>query len=326
MDYSNGNLSEIGEKSQRTCVEKLLYDLDILSNKFSKKISKFSLLQYDHFNEIKNEIDIKRETLLMHANNMLAKTYNTNSDDEELCQKLLDNINKTSAKMIEQIECAENNFKNNFNRLIPSSESFNKDKIFLEKLLRHTNENSSSSNENVIRDFTLKIKDAKKKLENFILLEYDLSKYKFCSSGEFDKIMELSSVEFLRHPFDWNSFGKLELAKDLVKSLSEEILNVFACSLNLNELELWNLNTGALVKSLHGHTSGITCFVFYENNILTASCDHTIKMWNLKSNLCLKTLHGHTDRVWKIVILNREDRKVSSLKNFENLAHSFIKL
>ena len=116
MDYSSGQ----GEKSQRTCLEKLLYDLDILSNKFSKKISKFSLLQYDHFNEIKNEIDIKRETLLMHANNMLAKTCNTNSDDEELGQKLMDNINKTSAEMIEQIECAENNFKNNFNRLIPS--------------------------------------------------------------------------------------------------------------------------------------------------------------------------------------------------------------
>ena len=58
MDYS----SEKGETSQRKCLEKLLYDLDILSNKFSKKISKFSLLQYDHFNEIKNEIDIKRET------------------------------------------------------------------------------------------------------------------------------------------------------------------------------------------------------------------------------------------------------------------------
>ena len=58
MDYSSGQ----GEKSQRTCLEKLLYDLDILANKFSKKISKFSLLQYDNFNEIKNEIDIKRET------------------------------------------------------------------------------------------------------------------------------------------------------------------------------------------------------------------------------------------------------------------------
>ena len=267
---------------------------------------------------MKSISNAKRETLLMHANNMLAKKNNTNSDDEELGQKLMDNINKTSAEMIEQIECAENNFKNNFNRLIPSLESFNIDKIFLEKLLRQTNENSSSSysHENVIRDFTLKIKDAKKKLENFILLEYDLSKNKFHSSGEFDKIMELSSVEFLRHPFDWNSFGRLELAKDLVKSLSEEILNVFACSLNLNELELWNLNTGALVKSLHGHTSGITCFVFYENNILTASCDHTIKMWDLKSNLCSKTLRGHTDRVWKIVILNRDDRAVSLLKNF----------
>jgi WD40 repeat protein len=313
MDYS----SEKGEKSQRTCLEKLLYDLDILSNKFSNKISKFSLLQYNHFNEIKNEIDIKRETLLMHANNMLAKTYNTNSDDEELGQKLMDNIHKTSAEMIEKIECAENNFKNNLNRLIPNLESFNTDKMFLEKLLGQTNENSSSSShENVIKDFTFKIKDAKKKLENFILLEYDLSKYKFHSSGEFDKIMELSSVEFLRHPFDWNSFGRLELAKDLVKSLSEEILNVFACSLNLNELELWNLNTGALVKSLHGHTSGITCFVFYENNILTASCDHTIKIWDFKSNLCSKTLRGHTDRVWKIVILNRDDRTVSLLKNF----------
>ena len=127
MDYS----SEKGEKSQRTCLEKLLYDLDILSNKFSKKISKFSLLQYDHFNEIKNEIIIKRETLLMHVNNMLAKTYNTNSDDEELGQKIMDNINKTSAEMIEQIECADNNFKNNFNRLIPGSESFNTDKMYV---------------------------------------------------------------------------------------------------------------------------------------------------------------------------------------------------
>lgn len=50
-----------------------------------------------------------------------------------------------------------------------------------------------------------------------------------------------------------------------------------------------------LVKTLEGHTAGITSLITLENSFLVSgSRDNTIKIWDVKEGICVHTLEGHT--------------------------------
>jgi WD40 repeat protein len=57
-----------------------------------------------------------------------------------------------------------------------------------------------------------------------------------------------------------------------------------------------NLADGKIVRTLLGHTSGVTGLVFHPSGTLLASCskDRTVKLWNPAAVAPLKSLDGHT--------------------------------
>ncbi|KAF8975640.1 hypothetical protein BGZ52_008739, partial [Haplosporangium bisporale] len=48
---------------------------------------------------------------------------------------------------------------------------------------------------------------------------------------------------------------------------------------------------------LPGHAEGIYCIQFDERKIASGSRDNTIKIWNLATGACLRTYHGHSASV-----------------------------
>ncbi|KAI0668564.1 WD40-repeat-containing domain protein [Trametes maxima] len=72
---------------------------------------------------------------------------------------------------------------------------------------------------------------------------------------------------------------------------------------------VWNLETGAALHSLAGHTRAIRALQFDAAKLITGSMDHTMRVWNWRTGQCLKTLEGHTDGV---VALNFDSNVLAS--------------
>jgi WD40 repeat protein len=82
----------------------------------------------------------------------------------------------------------------------------------------------------------------------------------------------------------------------------------------VNTLQLWDANTGKLLRIFHGHSSKISsvCFSNDGNFVLSASSDRTIKIWNVNTGVCLRSLKGHTSWVWSVCLSHHENFLVSS--------------
>jgi len=97
-------------------------------------------------------------------------------------------------------------------------------------------------------------------------------------------------------------------------------------------LKVWDLRSGALIRTLTGHEDRVTAVVTTrDDKVLSASADHTIKMWNLRTGKVIHSLEGHTGEVHTLAVFSggqrvvsaAEDRtlKVWDLRRFEALAN-----
>ena len=62
-------------------------------------------------------------------------------------------------------------------------------------------------------------------------------------------------------------------------------------------LRVWNLDTGAEVRVLRGHSRAVRALQFDQMLLFTGAMDGTIRMWNWRAGECLRVLEGHTDGV-----------------------------
>jgi WD40 repeat protein len=67
-------------------------------------------------------------------------------------------------------------------------------------------------------------------------------------------------------------------------------------------IKLWNVQTGACLKTLQGHTSWVWAIALSPDGRLVASgsYDHSVKLWDIRSGECLKTLLGHPSSVLSV--------------------------
>lgn len=64
-------------------------------------------------------------------------------------------------------------------------------------------------------------------------------------------------------------------------------------------VRLWDVPTGSLIKTLHGHGSYVFCVNFQpdSNIIASGSFDETIRMWDVRSGQCVKRITPHSQAV-----------------------------
>ncbi|KAK0711934.1 WD40-repeat-containing domain protein [Lasiosphaeris hirsuta] len=62
-------------------------------------------------------------------------------------------------------------------------------------------------------------------------------------------------------------------------------------------IKIWNIETGEEIRTLRGHTRGIRALQFDDSKLISGSLDNTIKIWNWHTGECISTLQGHTDGV-----------------------------
>jgi WD40 repeat protein len=66
--------------------------------------------------------------------------------------------------------------------------------------------------------------------------------------------------------------------------------------------KLWDVATGALLRTLSGHTSTVSSVAFSADGstLATASWDGTVRLWDVASGSAKGTLSGHTDWIYDV--------------------------
>ena len=66
-----------------------------------------------------------------------------------------------------------------------------------------------------------------------------------------------------------------------------------------NRVILWDAEQGTILRTLDGHTAGVTAVAFSPDALraITGSRDNSVKVWELKVGKELLTLKGHSQEV-----------------------------
>ena len=253
-EYSCGEFSDSDDGNS---VDSYLNNLEEILSELRSKSSEFALAQYDHFEDLRRQIDIRRETLV-------------------------DNINKISKAMISQVEESEIEFKKNsfLNHLNYDQE------VSRLKTVPNTSPKFKVQYDSILQEIQDRLKHFENKKET-------LGNYKFETNGNFVS----------------ESFGFLNLDKkyiNLITCSSTDLDSSYISDLD-REINVFNLNTNSVIKTLSGHKEMVYCLEIYQKTkLVSGSADKTLKVWDLKTGTCLKTLAGHLDEVRCAKILSND--------------------
>jgi WD40 repeat protein len=281
------------------------------TNKLKCKCDEFSILQADYFENIRREIDIRRETLthdIMNKNEIMNKYLPFDFIDADGKRKMLTKINRQSIKLIDQVEKHEEEFRKNFIQNL-KIQLINDENLKLDELFQDLN-NDLAFFEKLFLDYELKVKQLDKRLNNFKLLEYDLKQNRYyCSSNtpvlEFHQCADLGSL-LLEKNFIMNA-----------NTLDDPILNLIVLTEHSNEINVLNVNKNIICGTFQGDVdTEITCLELYdENKIIFGQINGLIKVWNLTNTTeCVKTLQGHYGSIKTIKVLSNNQLASGSAK------------
>ena len=138
---------------------------------------------------------------------------------------------------------------------------------------------------------------------------------------EFQKINQftLKNMESKPKDLDGKLLKTLEGGGNLSFAISSDNQNIVSSCIDSNEIKLWDVYTGKLIKTFVGHTELVFPVVFSSNNqqIISGSYDKTIKLWDVESKQLLKTFQGHKVGVISVAISSDNTKIVSSSSDGE---------
>jgi hypothetical protein len=288
------------EKQLKLNLDKIFEKLKDVTRELKVKIDEFSLVQADHFESMRREIDIRRESLIQEI-----------FLNEDQSNKRLDALQCQSSEMIERVKTFEREFRANFStNLKPNLVAFDLDQELerISEFFRCRPKFESKAFASQCRahflNYDQTLKELLKRSENFKLYEYDLRRNR----------VELSTN-------DLNHIGNLVLTRDFfTNATNEEILNIAVNSFECGELEqvknrmrILNLNTNSLLKSIIIDEL-IECTLFDDSTKCVSFGTDLIRVWDLTraNQTCVKTYrHEHV----KCVRVLTRDRLASGSEN-----------
>ena len=312
--------------------ERCLKNMEHVRDEFIMKKQEFSLFQAEHFESMRRQIDIKRETTIQ-------RLISQNGDQ-------IDRLNEHSETMIRQIEETEERFRTNFNRQLvqPFTEiNFENENTQIESIISSNQNIDIDTLKNKYSQYNAELNDAKWKLNIFEIFKQDLiNSNKSVESKTDDNIgvLELSSTFLDVAQIEnilFSSFGngvtnKLKIfninSKCTLKTLSfnlgmvtcmttmlDTYKVVIACQ-NDNSIRIWDLIEDKCVKTFQGHSSQVLCLKVLPNGQLASgSSDFSIKLWSVisdQTNDCLFTLTGHYESITSLDYLETRNFLVSA--------------
>ena len=174
VTLKNEMILQLGEvNTQRIELELYLKKIAAFMNSANERMSPFALAKENHFFNIKNDIDIRRETLLQEA-------IKRGTDTEEV----FGHVNRSSEFLINQADTSSETFTANLNRKIKEfRDLFNKEKeeTNLKQIFTEPNVKTlSSALSSLLFDFETRFREIETRLDQLCdFFESNLKKNKF---------------------------------------------------------------------------------------------------------------------------------------------------
>jgi hypothetical protein len=171
------------DKSKKILLEEILDKVQNQIDDLTLKMNEFSLEQANHFENIRREIDIRRETII-------EKAYLIPNEANSL--KLIEKIQQQSDQLIKLTEKGEEDFRNKYNScIVPNLIKFNveTERERMAKVLRDT-ETISLELEKFKNEYETCLSNMQKKQKIFKLLKLDLESNRFLA-----RLKSLGDVE-----------------------------------------------------------------------------------------------------------------------------------
>ena len=275
-------------------LETQLSSLYNVVNAFNSKLNDYKIIQADHFFNIRNDIDIRRESLL---NTLMRKNSKANSDNANMANSVdnyIHQIHSLSILMIKQTEEHEKAFSIHCDSMLPSPFEFNFE-IQREKISKDKNYHDYVRHQLMIASRV------------FALVDQDMKR------NRFESCMCINKIEF----------GCLKIFKTFLKCKLDIVDNLIICA---NKLEILNLehenwpnmavNTNFSQESQSNVK--IKFFVVWEKTKAICVCygenifegNNSIRLANLRSYSFEREYIGHTDIINDIKII-KNFQKVS---------------
>lgn len=68
---------------------------------------------------------------------------------------------------------------------------------------------------------------------------------------------------------------------------------IVTAGINSKTIDVWDFNSGALLKSLSGHTGAVYCLAIRGNTLISGGSDGKYKVWDLASYSCIRSKKAH---------------------------------
>jgi WD40 repeat protein len=85
--------------------------------------------------------------------------------------------------------------------------------------------------------------------------------------------------------------------------------SVIATGSDDHNIRLWSTKTTPVdcLSLLSGHTDYITYILIYENYLISASADKTMRRWDVTTGECVMVYSGHTSLIYRIICTGKLD-------------------
>ena len=319
------------EKAMKREIEKLCNEFQLLYDQLQHEQAAFEVSSYNHFAEIKHQIDLQREELkdkidkislamitrveqyeafykLKLDENRCFKEFNgeTNYFEDEFrkVDLTIERAHQLQAKYEANVKALQDkmtNLKLVNEQMKKCSFEAKKDfdissfgSLYLRNLKRYL---ASSSADKTIKLWDLETNQCIRTLEGH---RAQIQCMDVLSNGQLISCSNDSSFK-LWNPSDGTCLKTISGTNSTrLKVLSG---NRVACG-SLKKIHIWDLNEEKCITTLDGHDNWIQCILALPDETL-ASCsqDKTIKLWNLNESTCIQTFYGHSDCVNSLLLL-----------------------
>ena len=289
---TNGFRLSEEEKALRKTFQGMIEQLKQLQNEVNTKQADLELISFEHFSEIRRQIDILREALKKKIDKIALKCIDQANEKEKAYKlRINESFHGISEKEL-----------NKSSQLF--MDEFKKPNLILENVKRLMSEQE------------LQIKRLQAKLADFHSLKTEIDSVEFRFGKEFQEenfgtfklskpLSKLVSTSADNSIKIWDlatlkCISTLEGHTMRVVSLEDLGNRRIATGCDDGTIKIWNMRENVCLKTIVGVRHTIVCLKSLNANTLASGSLRDIKIWNIDSGACVQTLLGHTDWIRRL--------------------------
>ena len=319
------------EKTIKTAIQVLIQQLEQLQFDLKQKQSDLEQISFDHFTEVRRQIDLQREELkskidqialkmISHINEK-EKVYKFKSTqsllaaqpvDIEESRRILLNEFRNPNLVLEEVKRLQNKHEQNIGEIRAILNEFDSIGIKIKSMVFKPSQNVSfgilttdktnefiacaAEKKIILLDFFNQHLNTLEGHTNDIKCLEAIAENRFASGSE-DKTIRI---------WDTKNFVCLKTLsghQNTIWSLKKLTLNRLSSG-SYKVIKIWDIESGDCLQTINGHYGWINDFVYLPNgNLMSCTDDATIKVWDLAKGECIQTLTGRSSWINCLLLL-----------------------